>query len=76
MGSFQQAADQIVRQRIAVMEEQIRSGMAVSGGAALSAADGKPLTVPEYRFSNEEIDAMKAELSWLKTKIPFGVTGG
>ena len=75
-GAVVEYETEIVRQRIAVMEEQIRSGMAVSGGAALSAADGKPLTVPEYRFSNEEIDAMKAELSWLKTKIPFGVTGG
>jgi hypothetical protein len=62
---------EIVHQRISVMEEQIRSGMAVSGGAALSSADGKPITLPPHRFSDEEIQTMKAELSWLKTKIPM-----
>jgi hypothetical protein len=67
---------EIVRQRIAVMEEQIGSGLAVSGGAALSSADGKPLAVPPHRFSDEEIEAMKAELSWLRTKIPITSPGG
>jgi hypothetical protein len=67
---------EIVRQRIAVMEEQIRSGLAVSGGAVLSAAEGKPLEVPRHRFSDQEIEAMKAELSWLKTKVPMTSPGG
>lgn len=67
---------EIVRQRIAVMEEQIRSGTAVSGGAEICGADGKPITVPPYRFNDQEIEAMKGELSWLKTKLPNPGFGG
>jgi len=67
---------EIVRLRMIVMEEQIRSGAAVSGGATLTSSDGKPLTVPPHRFTPEELEAIKAELSWLKTKIPHQGFGG
>lgn len=67
---------EIVRLRMVVMEEQIRSGEAVSGGAALASADGKPLTIPPHRFTEEELEALKAELSWLKTKLPHQGFGG
>ncbi|MCW1916069.1 hypothetical protein OJ996_20945 [Luteolibacter sp. GHJ8] len=67
---------EIVRLRMIVMEEQIRSGAAVRGGASLTSADRKPLTVPPHRFTPEELEAIKAELSWLKTKIPHQGFGG
>jgi hypothetical protein len=67
---------EIVRQRIAVIDEQIRSGLAVSGGSEISGADGKPITVPPDRFNDREIETMQAELSWLRTKIPMSTPGG
>jgi len=59
-----------------VIDEQIRSGLAVSGGSEISGADGKPITVPPYRFNDREIETMQAELSWLRTKIPMSTPGG
>lgn len=67
---------EIIRQRITVMEEQIRTGEAVRSGAALASADGKPLTIPPYRFTPEQLETLKAELSWLKTKLPQQGFGG
>ncbi|WP_035615855.1 hypothetical protein [Haloferula sp. BvORR071] len=59
---------EITLQRIAVMEEQIRTGMSVKPGVEIPGADGKALVLSSHKFSEEELAAIKAELAWLQGK--------
>lgn len=68
-GKAREYETEIMHQRIAVFEEQIRSGSSLQATQGIQGEDGKPIAVPPHRFTPEEIEHMKSELSWLKTKL-------
>ena len=68
-GDVREYETEIMHLRIAVFEEQIRTGVSLASRDGLQSEDGKPLPVPEHRFTQEEVDKMKSELDWLRTKL-------
>jgi hypothetical protein len=68
-GKVVEYEQEIMHQRMVMMEEQIRTGIPVSSPQGIQGEDGTPLVIAEHRFTPEEIEAMKGELSWLKTKM-------
>jgi len=68
-GKVREYETEIIHLRIAVFEEQIRKGTSLTAEQGLQGEDGKTLLVPEYRFTPEEVEKMKTELDWLRTKL-------
>lgn len=68
-GKVREYETEIIHLRIAAFEEQIRKGSSLAAATPLLGGDGKPLSVPEHRFSPEEMEKMKTELDWLRTKL-------
>lgn len=68
-GKVREYETEIIHLRIAVFEEQIKKGSSLAASTPVPGEDGKPLAVPEYRFSPEEVEKMKTELDWLRTKL-------
>lgn len=68
-GEVREYETEIMHLRIAVFEEQIRTGVSLASREGILSEDGKPLPVPEYRFTPGEVDKMKSELDWLRTKL-------
>lgn len=68
-GKVREYETEIIHLRLAAFEEQLRKGTSLAAATPLQGEDGKPLSVPEYRFSPEEVEKMKTELDWLRTKL-------
>lgn len=68
-GTVREYEAEIIHLRIAAFEEQILKGSSLAASVPLPGEDGKPLPVPDYRFSPEEVEKMKTELDWLRTKL-------
>lgn len=68
-GKVREYETEIIHLRIAVFEEQIRKGSSLAASTLVTGEDGKPFAVSEYRFTPEEVEKMKSELDWLRTKL-------
>ena len=68
-GKTREYETEIMHLRIAVFEEQIRTGTSLAATEELRAGDGKAMPVPAHRFTSAEVEQMKGELGWLRTRL-------